>query len=169
MKKIVIMAVFSVLFICGINNSYLLGSESADNLPADKTAQIKEVSQKLGKDFANNAMDAFKSLDATQISYPEIQSRMQTYAVAMAESLLGSGLRVGIVEEVMKKSAVYYAECVDAIFVGGNLNSSIQKYVTRISELYSQQHLDIEVQSQIVSSSSYHIEQLSPLLNSFYR
>lgn len=169
MKKITLVVFMAALFSCTINNFYLFGSEPADSLLSDQEVQTNEVSQKLGEDFANNAMNEFKSLDATQVSYPEIKSRMQTYASAMASALFKSGLTVDTVELMMQKSSLYYAECVDAIFTGVNLNDSIQKYVAKISDLFSEQHLNIDLQSELVSLASNHLVELSPILNSYYR
>jgi hypothetical protein len=117
----------------------------------------------MAQDFIKAAVSEFKSIDDTQLSYPEISSRIQKYAQSFAQILMEAGLNADTCGAILNKASLSYGQTLQALFEGKNFNSAIQDYSAKIADLFSQQHLNVATQSKIVAMTSDNLESMNSL------
>ena len=158
MKKAKYAFLVLISLLLAVNITYAMSG-----VPAKVTAEAT----RLANDFTNIAMAEFKTVSDSQLNYPAISAKVQEYSLNMAEILLEGGLDKDKAAMLMQKAAVLYGQALKALFNQENFNLVIQGYSEKISALFSKEHLDIKVQSPIISAASDNLESLNETFRAF--
>lgn len=127
-------------------------------------AEGDDQAGRLVNDFVQNAMAELKIINSSDLDYAEIGPGIKEYAAQMSKSLFESGLSEETVNVIMQKTAAWYGQAVAQIFSGNNYADAIDSYAGKITDLFSQEHLDIAAQSPVLSLSSRSLESMYGLL-----
>lgn len=119
---------------------------------------------RVADDFAQSAMQELKVINSSDLNYAEIEPRVKDYAAAVSKSLSASGLPEETINTLMQKMSGWYGDAVAQIFNGDNYADTISNYSGKISDLFSQEHLDIAAQAPVISLSSSNLEAMRNLL-----
>lgn len=117
-------------------------------------ATVGQNASQLAQDFTAKAIGELKKANDYELDYPGIASRINEYSLKMAKDLLGGGVGIEAVSDIMQNSALWYGQVLKGMFEGKNYNELIQAYSQKLSDLLSRNHLDINIQSSIISSAS---------------
>lgn len=151
--------------LCVFLNPCFLSAEQTEVINRDVSSTENKAPDAglMAQDFIKTAVSEFKSIDDTQLSYPEISSRMQKYSQNFAQILMDAGLDANTCGAILSKASFLYGQTLQALFEGKNFNAAIQDYSTKISDLFSQQHLNVATQSKIVAMTSDNLESMNSL------
>ncbi|MFA4989855.1 MAG: hypothetical protein WC576_03695 [Candidatus Omnitrophota bacterium] len=117
----------------------------------------------LARDFSQQAMDKFQSINDTELNYAGINDQVDAYAQKFAKNLLKAGVDQKTAGMIMQKSAAWYGQALVDLFNGKPYNQIIQDYSSKIADLFSRQHLGLDTQSAIVDMTSDNLESLDTL------
>ncbi|MFA5725694.1 MAG: hypothetical protein WC937_05505 [Candidatus Omnitrophota bacterium] len=126
-------------------------------------ANGSEAQGLLAQDFSQQAMDKFQSINDTELNYAGINDQVDGYAQNFAKILLKAGVDQKTAGMIMQKSAAWYGQALVDLFNGKPYNQIIQDYSSKIADLFSQQHLNLNAQSEIVDMASDNLESLNTL------
>jgi len=160
MKKATIVFFILCSFVFVLNFSFAFAGAAIKQGPPQEA--FPEAGQ-LAQDFTKAAMSEFKSIDDTQLSYPEVRSRVQKYAQKFTDDLLNSGVDLKAAGMIIQKASVLYGQTLVALFDGKDFNLVIQEYAAKLSDIFSKQHLNVAVQSKIVDMTSENLESMATL------
>ncbi len=165
MKKAIAVFFISSLLIPGLSFSFAFASTAVGRDASSGKQITAEVSQ-MAQDFTSSAMSEFESIDDTQLSYAEISSKVQEYSQNFSKALLDSGVELKTSGMIMHEASVWYGRALEALFNGKDYNQVIQEYSAKIADLFNQQHLGVELQSNIVAMTSDNLESVNFLFQS---
>ena len=155
MKKFFALLFIPVLFFCARGPVF---AQEVEGISAEQ----------LGINFSQIAMSEFGSVNPGQDT-SLLASRAQEYGREMAKIMLEGKVPPEAALEIVNQCAPWYAEALTQMIKGNDLNSYINRYVKKITDLFSQNKLDLAVQSNIVMLTSDRFEKMYRLLNpSFY-
>ncbi|MDD5246655.1 MAG: hypothetical protein PHS09_04600 [Candidatus Omnitrophica bacterium] len=154
-----LLRIFAVLFLISFCQQASRQAWAQQGASAVVRSAVKNA-ETLADEFSEIAMKKFESLGDSQLSYPIISSRVRDYALKMFQLLVQADLPAASIETIKNSAAAWYGEALESIFKGRNMDQAAQQYSRDISELFSQEHLGIDLQSQLVSQASLSFEEM---------
>jgi hypothetical protein len=155
--------ILSLLFVFALYQYLGSGHVLASSGGAPKISGIDtQATSALARDFTDNAMAEFDSL-GSMLSPAVISSRIEEYAMKVAETLLGSGIGADAAGKIMKEASTWYGQAIAALYRGDNFDVAIKDYSSKVSALMAKEQLSFDAQSKIVSLASTHLERINSI------
>jgi len=151
MKKFLAAVFIFSLFVFAAGNSF-----------AQQTA---EEEKQTVKDFNNDVLDEFKSVNDPSLSYPVVTSRIEEYSREVSKLLAEGKIGSDKAAMVMGKAGSWYGQALEVLFNGNDFNEVIQDYSAKIADLFNKEHLDLNLQMSILSLTSDELEQMDFLFS----
>lgn len=127
----------------------------------------KESDSLIIQKFTEAALGNFTENSGFGFNTSILASRIQDYAAQITGTLLKGGISLKETGEIMDKLSIWYGGALSDIYEGKNYANAIHAYIDKISELFSKKKLSLPLQSQLVSQTSYQLEQMNSFFSDF--
>jgi len=128
-------------------------------------AEISPEAGAIAQEFSRRVMNEFKFTVHPQIDQVAISDKVNEYAQKFAGILLDAGLEPKTAGMIMQQASLSYGQSLTALFNAKPYNAVIQAYSSKIADLFSQQHLNMDTQSKIVDMTSDNLESFNDLFH----